>query len=114
MLYNTQFRTSTEATLQWKVCNYSHALTIVASKNGANYTRFWIDDIVTEPNCRHVTVRGPAGTYQLLVMFNTSVDVKHSGFTPIVSFPGVINDLGEQVIRLIIMWPMINHVANYC
>ena len=53
-----------------------------------------IDNIVTEPDCRYVKVSGTAGTYKLLVMFNTSVNPL--GFKPISSIPGVVTDSGKQ------------------
>ena len=53
-----------------------------------------IDNIVTEPDCRYVKVSGTAGTYELLVMFNTSVNPL--GFKPISSIPGVVTASGKQ------------------
>ena len=81
---------SSSGTLMWKVCNYSSALNINASRDGVHPISVNIESIATEPGCRYVTVEGPQGTYHLMVLFNSSVNSSGSGFMPR-NIPGTIS-----------------------
>lgn len=87
-------RLTPNARLKWKVCNYSSALNITASRDEVHSISVSTENIVIEPGCRYVTVEEPPGTYQLLVSFNSSVNTDGSGFIPVKSLPGRISNLG--------------------
>lgn len=82
---------SSSGTLRWKVCNYSSALLITASRDGVHSISVNTESIANEPECRCVTVDGSNGNYELLVSFNTSVNTTGSEFVPIRSMPGTIS-----------------------
>lgn len=87
----SQWLFSSSDTLKWKVCNYSSAINITASRDGVHPIPLNIESIATEPDCRCVMVDGQKGTYHLLVSFNSSVNTTGSGFMPIKSMPGTIS-----------------------